>query len=100
MSRVFLLCSVVGVDGATSFRLSSVSAEDECAIMEFANWLKETYRVFVQRFGIDHVMGGFARAEMIRDWQSGELPTEWVERIGLKYDLDECDQQGAPSVGW
>tara|TARA_R110000787_G_scaffold138239_1_gene251859 strand:+ start:287 stop:490 length:204 start_codon:yes stop_codon:yes gene_type:complete len=65
--------------------------------MPFEKWLSELDRIFVERFWIDHVMGGFSEEEMIRDWMSGEAPGDWVERIGEKYDLDECDEQGLKS---
>ena len=50
--------------------------------MEFSVWIAEVDRIFVARFWIAHVMGGFSTAEMEREWLTGEAPLEWVERVG------------------
>ena len=68
--------------------------------MLFEKWLAEVDRVFLERFGIDHIMGGFSEAEMKRDYKDGEGPVEWVERMGEKYDLDECGAIGSSGLGW
>lgn len=65
--------------------------------MVFEKWLAEVDRIFLERYWIDHVMGGFSLEEMQRDWQTGETPASWVERIGEKYDLEECDAEGFKS---
>jgi hypothetical protein len=68
--------------------------------MLFEKWLADLDRVFLKRFGIDHIMGGFSEAEMKLDYDQGEDPVEWVERIGEKYDLDECGAIGSSGFGW
>jgi hypothetical protein len=62
--------------------------------MTYLEWLVETDLEFVRRFGIDHRMAGFEDAEMRRDWARGDNPADWVSRIGLKYDLNECHEHG------
>jgi len=68
--------------------------------MLFEKWLAEVDRVFFERYRIDHIMGGFSEEEMRKDYQSGESPVDWVERIGEKYDLDECGPSGFKRYGW
>lgn len=66
--------------------------------MEFEVWLRAVDREFMRRFRIDHVLGGFSDDEMIADWQRGEAPGDWVNRIGEKYDLDPCED--IARLGW
>ncbi|MCA8900824.1 MAG: hypothetical protein KDA53_06190 [Hyphomonas sp.] len=68
--------------------------------MAFDEWLSQVDRVFLERFWIDHIMAGFSLDEMRRDWESGEMPDDWVMRIGTKYELEECDDNGFKSFGW
>ncbi|MGB2203269.1 MAG: hypothetical protein ACPH5G_18205 [Pseudooceanicola atlanticus] len=70
------------------------------AMVSFDDWLAEVDKIFLDRFWIDHIMGGFSPDEMKRDWESGETPKDWVERNGAKYDLEECDQNGFKSFRW
>ncbi|WP_370172280.1 MULTISPECIES: hypothetical protein [Hyphomonas] len=68
--------------------------------MDYKVWLAEVDRIFLKRFWIDHVMAGFSPVEMERDWRSGDAPSDWVDRIGVKYDLEECDEYGFKSFRW
>ena len=96
VSRVFLLCSVRWC----CYGLKADFILKEVLLMGFDEWLGEVDRIFLDRFWIDHIMGGFSRDEMERDWRQGEMPSDWVQRVGSKYDLEECDEYGFKSFGF
>ena len=56
--------------------------------MAFSDWCAAAEARLKRCYAIDFVDAGFDVAQLHSAWRDGETPTDFVERIAHKYDLD------------
>lgn len=60
--------------------------------MEFAKWLAAADDYLKQSYAINFSDAGFDDAFLKQAWRNDETPSEFVERIALKFDLEPVRQ--------
>lgn len=50
-------------------------------------WIQVSNRLLVSKYCVTLDDVGFEHSDLERSWDEGELPTEFVHRVALKFDL-------------
>lgn len=53
----------------------------------FEEWIQVSNRLLVSEYCLTLDDVGFEHSDLERSWSEGELPTEFVNRVALKFDL-------------